>query len=183
MPGATSPIGLRYPLYTEAVNPPSQIQMLADDIDDALVASQALIASIVARKASRMSSVTNQSIPNNAVTLATFTTEDFDNDNMINLAGSTTNMVVQTAGLYLFTASATWATNGAGVRQAILLKNGVAVAGFRALNNGAVLPSGTPVTHLETGAVADIFTLQLFQDSGGALNCTSKVFSASRVSG
>ena len=182
MPGFTSPQNLPYPLYTEVVNPPAQIQALAEAIDDALVASQALIAGIVARKAGRMSSVTAQAIPNNAVTAGTFTTEDFDNDNMINIGGSNTNLVIQTAGVYLVTGTATWAANAVGVREAQIFKNGVAVAGFRAFN-AAALQSGTPVTHLVVGAPGDILTLQLFQTSGGALNCNSKVFSASRVSG
>lgn len=183
MPGFTPNQSLPYPLYTEAVNPPAQIQAFAEAADDAVVASQALISSIVARKASRMSSVTAQSIPNNTTTLGTFTTEDYDNDAMINIAGSNTNIVVVTAGLYLVTASATWAVNNAGIRQAAILKNGNAVVVWRALNNGAVLASGSPATHLATGAPGDVFTFQLFQDSGGALNCTAKVFSVSRVSG
>lgn len=183
MPGLTPNVSLPYPLYTELANPPAQIKALAEATDDALVATEALIASIVARKAARASRVTNQSIPNNTVTLATYTTEDFDNDNMINLAGSTTNVVVQTAGLYLVTGSATWATNAVGVRETAILKNGTLVAGFRAANNGAVLGSGTPCTHLVSCVATDILTMQVFQTSGGALNVTSSVFSASRVSG
>lgn len=183
MPGLTPNQNLPYPLYTEAVNPPAQIQALADAVDDALVASQALIASIVARKASRASRVTNQSIANNTPTLVQFTTEDFDNDNMINLGGSNTNIVVQTSGLYLVTGSVTWATNATGIREALLLKNGTAIAGLRELNNGGVLASGTPATHLINAVVTDIFTLQVLQTSGGALNVSSAVFSASRVSG
>ncbi len=183
MPGLTSPQNFPYPLYTEANNAPTQIQALADAIDDALVASQALIASIVARKAVRASSVTNQSIPNNAVTLGTFTTEDFDNDNMFNVGVSTTNVTVNTAGLYLVTGTATWAPNATGVRQAALLKGGTAFATIRTFTAGGVLSSGTSVTQVINASVGNVLTFQVFQTSGGALNCTSKVFSASRVSG
>lgn len=183
MPGLTSPQNYPYPLYTEANNGPAQIQALADAIDNGIVASQALIASIVSRKAFRVSSGVAQSIPNNTNTLAVFATEEFDNDTMFNVGVSTTNATVNTAGLFLFTMTSTWAANATGVRMTALLKNGVQVGAFQAVSAGGVLSSGTPFTMLINAIVGDVFTVRLFQTSGGALNSTSRVFSASRVSG
>lgn len=183
MPGLTSPLNFPYPLYTEANNGPAQIQALAEAIDDAIVASQALINSAVARKAFRMSAVTNQSVPNNTATNATFVTEDFDNDNIVNLAGSTTNAVIQTAGLYLFTGVSFWTANVTGIRTSGITKNGTLFGALQTRSGGGTLPDCNPITLLINAVPGDIFRLQLTQTSGGALNSTFRVFSGSRVSG
>lgn len=183
MPGLTSPQNYPYPLYTEAANGAPQIQALAEAIDDSIVAAQATISAASNRKQGRASSGVNQSIPNNVFTTMTYTTENSDTDNMINLGVNNTIITVNTAGHYLVTGEVEFASNATGDRSLVVVWSG---GGFlvnkriRAVNGDA---TRFTVSELFNATVGQTFSLQCFQNSGGALNSTFRQIAAVRVSG
>lgn len=121
----------------------------------------------------------NQSINNNAITTLTFDTERWDNDNMHDGANPT-RLTCRTPGLYVVTAGVEFATNGAGQRQVMIVKNGVT---FIALDGrqtpAAALPARFVTTAQDLLAVGDYLEIQVFQNSGGALNVTAAPQSSS----
>lgn len=184
MPGQTSPWNLRYPLYTEAVAAATQIQNLANDIDDAFTTVQASIASAANKIRCRVSRVTAQSIPNNAFTNTTFTAEQFDNDNMANLGVDATRLIVNTAGLYLVIWQARFDANSTGERAARATTTALPLNG--ALRSQTV--ASPDQTHLAGQilvhcAVGQEIRLSVFQNSGGALNLNTGFLSATRMTG
>lgn len=112
-----------------------------------------------------------QSIPNNAYTAVSFDTTPLDR--MGGATGTATQIVIKKAGVYSLVGQAAFATSGTGVRAARLLKSGPALlakATFGATAGGAL---SFPITAIEWCEPGDIITLELFQDSGGALNTTA----------
>jgi hypothetical protein len=125
-----------------------------------------------------------QSIPTGTWTPVTFTTEDYDNEataaylsgtGMHDPATNPSRVVAQTAGSYLVTAIAYFATSSAGARGAKLTVNGVVLPNSQILvgaNPTATRPTGVPTTNIISLSVGDYVELQAFQDSGGALSTT-----------
>lgn len=183
MPGLTSPQNYPYPLYTEANNFPAQFQAFADAVDDSIVAAQTTIAAALARKQASASAVVNQSIPNAVLTTLTYTTEDSDTDNMINLGVSNTLVTVQTAGHYLVIGEVEYASNATGERSLRVSWSG----GPGGLNKtvGAVNGAVTRLIIAEhiNATVGQTFVLNTLQNSGGALNSTFRRIQAIRISG
>jgi hypothetical protein len=185
MPGQTTTWALRYPLYTEAANVPTQMQNLATDINTGLTTVNNLITLATQRRRAVARRTASVSIPNNAFTTVTFTAESFDNDNMINLGTDATAITVNTSGLYLLIGRNNWAANATGSRA------------FRFILNGGLVPvtvrdetvaAAATVTNqsfsaLVWGNVGDVFRCQVFQNSGAALNSTTTEFGAVRMTG
>lgn len=113
-----------------------------------------------------ISRVAAQSIPNNAFTAVSFDTETTDTDNMF--TATSTNVTVNTGGLWLIVGQVGFAVNGTGGRGATLRKNGTDIAAslFTASNVSSVVPVSAVVRLVAT----DVITMTAFQNSGGALN-------------
>ena len=114
-----------------------------------------------------MTNTAVQSIPNNAATVATLSTVVENNDGMADLANN--RIVIKTAGLYVLSGVAGFATNATGFRTASLLVGTTTVAtDYRGANAwySYASPSSSPVRL----AVNDVVTLQVSQNSGAALN-------------
>lgn len=108
-----------------------------------------------------------QSIANNAFAAISF--DDTPVDRMGGASGTATQIVIKKAGAYQITAQVAFATNASGLRIARILKNGSLVT--KAALPGSSLGSlPFPATALELCEPGDLITLELFQDSGGALN-------------
>lgn len=105
-----------------------------------------------------------QSIPNNANTLITWDTEEFDNDQMF--APSSTTVTVKTAGLYVVTANVAFGA-ATGVRYLNILVNGVTVAGT---STPAATPARLSASLARLCTVGDAITVQVFQNNGAAQN-------------
>lgn len=184
MPGLTSPQNFPYPLYTDpAGSGAAQIQAFAEAVDDAIVAQQAAIAAATNRKRAAASGTALQSIPNNTNTNATFTVEDLDNDNMINLGVDNAAITVVTAGLYLVQGSVRFVFNTVGSRQAGITIAGVNQGSNRSATAIITSQAQVDVTMLVFGTVGQIFRLNVFQTSGGALNTDFRRLAATRLSG
>lgn len=104
MPQNTSR-GYTYPLYTDPMDPAAQLQDLATDVDTDMQNLINLIAAARDRPSVRITggATPDQSIAPNTDTLATFSSEQFDNDNMADLGTNNTRIQLHQSGIYLLT--------------------------------------------------------------------------------
>jgi len=112
------------------------------------------------------------SIPNNTDTVLTFNTENFDTNSYHDTSTNTSRLTVPTTGKYLITVCIGFAANATGYRTGQIKKNGSTNVCTIGTNP---TPNGTYDTQLNTSVVvsataADYFEIQVFQNSGGALN-------------
>ena len=179
MPGTTPILGLPYPLYSEAVDGPAQIQALAEAVDNVVAPLQTTLTNAQNRKSGAVSAVAVQAIPNAVYTTVTWVTEDFDTDNIFNLGVSNTNAVPSTTGTYVITAESRFAAAAAGTRAIRILVNGVVVQGttIELLASPAGTQTDICTTTILPLAAGQIVTIQVLQGSGGALNIDSRRFS------
>ena len=113
----------------------------------------------------KLTNTTNQSIPNNSLTMITWDTEEYDTDGMH--TGSDTEIVIQTAGKYHVTAQVMWADNNTNSRFISIHVNGARVASVR---RTAFFSSEDGVDWSGELEVNDTIELQVYQDSGGSLD-------------
>lgn len=111
-----------------------------------------------------------QNISSSTDTLISFSTSEFDNDNMWSLA-SPTIMTIRTAGLYIASAYIRYAFNSTGKRVAAILRNGTSPAS-NTISAGGGMDSEAGQTHAMRLFlnVNDTLRLNTFQNSGVALN-------------
>lgn len=124
-----------------------------------------------------------QSIPNTAWTAVTFDSETADTDAMHEGVTNPTRITFQTAGTYLVTAYAAFASSGTGSRGLMFQRGGIYNAG-RVYIPTVAYPEepGLCVTQLESYSAGDYVQLLTYQNSGGALNLQAYPhFSAVRV--
>lgn len=182
MPGLTVPQNFPYPTYEEANNFPQQMQDLANAINFALVTTQNQITAANNRKSASAIAATNQSIPDSVYTNLTFTVEEFDNDNMINLGVDNTLITTTTAGVYLLSGQLVFPNNTTGNRGIRFVGAGTNAGGIQTETVNAE-ETMLSISMLFRSLAAGTLRLQAFQNSGGALNCSSRRFSATRLTG
>jgi len=112
-----------------------------------------------------------QNIPSGVATAISFDNEQFDTDNIWAI-GAPTRLVCRTAGKYQITAHLRWADNAVGLRQVIVMINGVlAIVIVSDVAFGAnQLQVLSTLYHL---AVNDFAEVYVYQTSGGNLNVDS----------
>ena len=118
-----------------------------------------------------------QSIANNTYQALTFNTEVFDTDGFHDTSTNTNRITIPSgkAGKYLVTVTATFATNGSGVRVMYLTKNSTTPSGPTTFGSVQTLASSganssvaySVVLNLNVG---DWINLSPYQNSGGALD-------------
>jgi hypothetical protein len=99
-------------------------------------------------------------------------TEDYDTDAMINLSGSNSAITINTAGIYLCTASMNYAASAVGSRFTRIVRD--RSSSLTAVCANMMVPTGND-THIAIAgmiecAANDVIDLYGFQSSGGALN-------------
>lgn len=119
---------------------------------------------------------TNQSITNAAYNSISWDSEIFDTDSMF--APTSTNITINSAGLYLLTVQMSYASNATGVRITLLEKNATAAGNGTFLCRdirGAVNGDATFLTMTTQArlAASDTIRLTVYQSSGGALNTSN----------
>jgi hypothetical protein len=116
----------------------------------------------------------NLSITNATDTALTFNSETFDSDPngaIHDTASAQARLTIRTAGLYLFVAGVSFATNATGYRQVYLRVNGTAVlASVTCPAVSASVQTDIVVTAVNTMAATDFCEVIVVQTSGGALN-------------
>lgn len=121
----------------------------------------------------QMTQTVAQSIPNNAFTAMTFSTEEFDSHNGHSTSLNTSRYTAQRAGKYVFNGGPSFGPNATGGRGTWWAKNGTAVNGSQILipNNGAGLSTNVPGRGVFVDmAINDYVELFAYQNSGGALS-------------
>lgn len=112
------------------------------------------------------------SIPNNTDTVLTFNTENFDTNSYHDTSTNTSRLTVPADGKYLITANVGFAANATGYRYAQIKKNGstnVCQVGINFTNSGTFDTQLTATT-VVNAVTSDYFEIQVYQNSGGALN-------------
>lgn len=116
----------------------------------------------------------NQSIPNAAGTLVSFTTADIvDTDTMHSTSTNPQNITFNTAGLYLVTINVEFDTNATGSRRVWVADNLGSNFLICAVSNSAIGGSDQVqlcATGLYAAAAASAAVARVYQNSGGALN-------------
>lgn len=101
-------------------------------------------------------------------------TEVFDTDGMVTLSGTASAITIDTAGIYLATATATWAANATGVRYSRIVRSRsgtlVAYAVSSLPNLGGTVEQQNTLTALIDCQQGDLIRLMVYQDRGGDLN-------------
>lgn len=124
----------------------------------------------------RVYRTTAQSIPSATWTAVTFNAERYDTANMHSTSSNTSRLTVPSgaAGVYQFTASAVFAANGTGGRLIRLrLNTGLVIGGeFLYPTSGTYLTGMLAVAEYKLSA-GDFVEVEVYQDSGGALNLNS----------
>lgn len=118
---------------------------------------------------------TTQSITSSTWTALLFNSEDHDTGGMHSTSSNTSRLTVPSggaAGAFLLHAAAAFAANATGVRGIRFRKNGGALSGEFHVQGFSVSSVG-PLIQMSTLVVlaaADYVEVEVFQDSGGALN-------------
>jgi hypothetical protein len=138
-----------------------RLQSLTDNINFLLAPPRARLVQTVA-----------QSIPNGAFTSVTFDTEPIDSDAGHSTVTNTSRYTCTVDGLYLVSGNYSCAANATGRRGAALALNGAQVDGSLTLavttaTGSPGVPTPTVLIQLVAGNYVE---LQVYQDSGGALN-------------
>lgn len=185
MPQDTSR-GYTYPLYTDVNDFPAQIQELAEDID---LDMQSLFDRVVAGNnqpaCSVQSSLINQAVAVNTDVNATFVTELYDNDNMVNLGVSNTTITLTETGVYLATARVTFLSNGNATinsRQIAMITNGPNLTvGRKSLQGDQNVATAVHMTCLFAADSGNTLVLAQRQNSGASLNTSTRQLQVAKV--
>ena len=113
-----------------------------------------------------------QSIPNNAFTALNWDTNQIDNQGLHSTSANTDKIYVKEAGTYRVSAQLYFASNATGVRIARIDKNGSALnrTTVSVPVNSASVASTMHSSVLATAIPGDYFSVEVYQNSGGALD-------------
>ncbi|TXS16348.1 hypothetical protein EAO70_12990 [Streptomyces sp. adm13(2018)] len=181
--------GYPYPDYNELGDFPDAIENFATAVDTDLTNSlDAPIDAAIEAKSCRASrELTTQTIATGVNVTLAYDTESYDNDNMINLAGSTTNIVVQSPGVYLLSCSVNLAATGvAGGAAAIVAAStgGVIpnpIGTSKNLDNDKATSLSCMTLH-RVATVPETLTAFVRHNHAGSLTASGAQFTATRIS-
>jgi len=131
-----------------------------------------------------------QSINNGTFTAVVYDAEDFDTDSMHDNSTNNTRITVPSTGLYLITATVSFAANATGERVVTFRVNGNTGhrIGYQVTNGSTTLNAQITTTTILNLTAADYVEVFAYQLSGGALNLVSdnalnglSVFSVARI--
>lgn len=128
----------------------------------------------------RVWSTIQQSINNATLTDLTFDSETYDTDNIHSTVTNNNRLTCQTPGIYHIWGATTWAQNGTGERVMHIFLNGTTTIASNIVT--VVAAAFAPTTEINTIYqlnAGDYVTLQVFQNSGGALTAGIGVLYAS----
>jgi hypothetical protein len=107
-----------------------------------------------------------------------FYSERFDTDTMHSTVTNNSRITINTAGIYLFTASIYYSANATGRRSLNISRSGttdVATIQVQAVATPAVDPTHLQVATVYKCSAGDWFVVQCAQNSGATLTATSPV--------
>lgn len=181
-----APWSLVYQTFTDPADISATVKDLANSADTAvqtLYNNQAIGA---AKPAGRMSTTTVQSVPNNTDTALTWPagSQYFDNDNMIDNAGTTDRITLTSTGIYMVSARVTFSVtaSGGGVRRLSLTHSTLGLIS-RNTQLGTISDTAaiTVVAVVPCYVAGQFITFQGFQTSSAAENLATRQAQAFRL--
>jgi len=112
----------------------------------------------------------DQSLTNDTHTVLSLNSERFDTDTIHDTATNNSRLTCKTAGKYIISANAGFASNVTGERILDILLNGATVIGRHRADANGVNITTIAVSTLYDLAVNDYIEMRAYQNSGGALN-------------
>jgi hypothetical protein len=186
---ATTSRGYPFPEYDDANSFPAQDQALATAIDTDLDMNlrDPIVLALDEPSARASRPAGTQAIANNTDVALSYTTENYDNNGMINLAGSATNVVIQTTGTYLISGSANAQpdTSATGALALVLTSSGGVTlnpgGSSRDLDNDKDTSVSITTLHRVT-VVPETITLVARHNHGASLNVSIAQLTVTRIS-
>lgn len=187
MPG-TTPRGYTYPTYGDPADFAPQIQQLAEDIDTDLDDLWGRMTAGYNQPGVRVrSSGINQAVAVSTDVTATFAEELYDNQGMVDLGVSNTNINIVETGLYLATARVTFLSNGnatVNARQVAIVTTGsLGTVGRRAVQGAQNDATAVQISSLFWIAAGGVVTVVQRQNSGASLNTSTRTLMVARMGG
>lgn len=179
--------GYTYPLYTDPINIPADLQDFATDVDTDVQTLQNQVNAAQNRPSVRVTATANQSIVQNTDTLATFATEAYDNNNMADLATDATRIQLQQSGIYLLTCRITFAaaSPAAFVCSVRLNSSGglIATPGQMSITGDDARTTEITVEqlHIVTTTIPDNITVTVRHSFTAAVNISARSLTATKI--
>lgn len=171
----TTPRGLVYPASTAAPDVPADMQALAESIEAVWDGQPYCV----------VHNASAQSLTSGTIAVLTQDTDDSDVLAMHSTATNTSRIVAPSAGLYIAYATLNFAAHATGVRIGNIRKNAAGSSvGGTSLGYVELATSGT-ITYVQVMgltylAATDYVEVFGYQNSGGALGCTTTNFTLAR---
>lgn len=122
MGGVTPNQAYPFPTYGDPTNFPQQQQLFASAVDNNLqVLKNAIDLALDEPSARASRPAGTQAVATGTNVFVSYTTEDYDNNGIVNLGGSTTNFTINTPGTYLLTGSINATPDGSATGTAALI--------------------------------------------------------------
>lgn len=176
-----------YPEYTDAADFPAQDQALATAIDTDLQNNLAVpVAEALDAPSARASRPAGSQAAGTGVNVTlSYTTENYDNDNIVDLGVSATNFTIQSAGVYLLTGSVNAQPDGSATGAiALIMQSSLGtvpnpVGTSRNLDNDK--DTSLTCTTLHQAAAGEVLTLFVRHNHGASLNMSIAQFTVTRI--
>lgn len=174
--------GYPYPDYTNVADFPAQYQAFITALDADLDVIRDAAEAALDEPSVRVAFLGVTVVPQNVNTTVTYNLEEYDNDNMFNIGVSTSNVTINTTGIYLVSGSLTMASDGAAGGAVALIPNvGVNPFGVsRALDNDKET-SLSYTTLINATVVPQVVNQTVRHNHGAALNLTNAQFTLTRI--
>jgi hypothetical protein len=180
MPASTPIYGITYPCGGDTINP-AVLATFANSLDAALAQGRAELSEVTNRPNAQMSGTTSQLVVINTSTDLTFEAEVYDNDGIVNLASSTSALIIQTAGAYFIWGAFRLASGYATLTSVnvILTVNGIERGRKITSDNDDIEFGFTIPMNLDVG---DLVRVQArWTGTGGPASVTTRLLTASYI--
>jgi hypothetical protein len=189
---ANTPRGISYPLYTDPIaNTQVYFQDMATDIDTLVDQFSDRLIAAGTRPAAKASGIANQALAPLTNVTCTWVGEDFDNDNMIDLAVNNTFITLTDQGFYMVGASVGLSNTAGtyGVRATLTFSAGLG-GGIQTLrgSSNTLDPSPTqtyinPLSMVYCDGITPVnCTVVMRQNAAASINIQDRNFWAAKVS-
>ena len=116
----------------------------------------------------------DQSIANTTVTIVALNVDVFDNNSIHDPSTNNSRLTCKVAGKYLITAGVQFSPNSTGQRRVAIMRNGSQTTARTWVDaTGGGQPTDISISTLYALSVNDYVEIEVYQDSGGAINVSS----------
>jgi hypothetical protein len=189
---ANTPLGISYPLYSDAISTTqAQFQDMATDMDTLVQQLEDRLTAASTRPTCKLSGIANQLVAPATNVTVVWAAEDFDNDNMANIGVNATRIQLIDQGIYLVGASIALSNtlgtygvsativNSAGVGGGVQTMRGV--SGNLDTTPGQTYINPQSMVYADGITTVDV-TVVVRQNSAAGINIQDRNFWATKVS-